>query len=125
MKINKDKENVSCAHHHKGPNFTVCAKIYFFCCILFYRYCSHGSLLMYLRSKKDDFVAVWDPEEEHEIGFSALTKMALQASQGMAFLESKKVTFYNHLCKISKIHLSCISFILSNFVRFLPTGQDK
>ena len=54
-------------------------------------YCSHGSLLMYLRSKKNDFVKSWDGEEESEVGYSFLTMIALQASQGMAFLESKKV----------------------------------
>ena len=54
-------------------------------------YCSHGSLLMYLRSKKDDFVKSWDGEDANEVGYSALTRIALQASQGMAFLESKKV----------------------------------
>ena len=54
-------------------------------------YCSEGSLLMYLRSKKDLFVKAWDGKEEHEVGFSILTRIAMQASQGMAFLESKKV----------------------------------
>ena len=46
---------------------------------------------MYLRSKKDDFVKNWDIEENNEVGYSILTKMAIQASQGMAFLESKRV----------------------------------
>ena len=61
-------------------------------------YCAQGSLLMYLRSKKDLFVNAWDGEEEHEVGFSILTRIAMQASQGMAFLEAKKV---KHLLDIT------------------------
>ena len=45
---------------------------------------------MYLRGKKDDFVPEWDCKEDHQIGFSKLARIAIQAAQGMEFLESKK-----------------------------------
>ena len=54
-------------------------------------YCEYGSLLIYLRSKKDDFVPEWDPVEAHEFGYSFLVNIAIEVAKGMSFLESKKV----------------------------------
>ena len=62
---------------------------------LILEYCTNGSLLMFLRSRKDDFVKTWDGEEANDIGFTVLTTIAMQASDGMAFLESKKVSSLN------------------------------
>ena len=54
-------------------------------------FCSNGSLLMYLRSKKDNFSEVWEKEEAGEVDYSDLINLALGAAKGLAFLESKKV----------------------------------
>ena len=55
-------------------------------------FCSNGSLLMYLRSKKDNFSGVWEKEDDGEVDYSDLVNLALGAANGLAFLESKKVT---------------------------------
>ena len=60
-------------------------------------FCSNGSLLMYLRSKKDNFDASWQKENGSDVDYSDLVALALGAANGLAFLESKKV------------HISCDS----------------
>ena len=47
---------------------------------------------MYLRSKKDNFSGVWEKEDDGEVDYSDLVNLALGAANGLAFLESKKVT---------------------------------
>ena len=54
-------------------------------------YCSHGSLLMYLRSKKEDFVASWQSDEPRDVTYTRLVRLAVGAGRGMQFLESKQV----------------------------------
>ena len=48
-------------------------------------YCPHGSLLMYLRSKKEDFVPSWIAEEDTNVSYSNLINLGLGAATGMAF----------------------------------------
>ena len=54
-------------------------------------YCTHGSLLMYLRSKKEHFISSWVGEDANDVTYSDLITIALQAANGMSFLEKKKV----------------------------------
>ena len=55
-------------------------------------FCSNGSLLMFLRSKKDNFNPTWSSEEETDVTYSMLVIFLIQAASGMEFLESKKVS---------------------------------
>ena len=57
-------------------------------------YCSNGSLLKYLRFKKDDFCGKWIGEEDNDVSYSQLLNMALGAAQGLEFLESNRVCFF-------------------------------
>ena len=54
-------------------------------------YCVHGSLLMYLRARKENFVPKWMGDESTDITYTDLIYFAIGAANGMAFLESKKV----------------------------------
>ena len=70
-------------------------------------FCSNGSLLMYLRSKKDNFDASWQKENGSDVDYSDLVTLALGAANGLAFLESKKV------------HISCDSLYKQSLTNLL------
>ena len=68
-------------------------------------FCEHGSLLNHLRTKKDDFLPVWNNEDENGIGYSNLYNFAFQVSKGMEFLQSKKV--FHTILVFMKVYLTC------------------
>ena len=60
-------------------------------------YCPHGSLLNFLRARREIFEPVWFKNEtdmENEFTYIDLAMVAFQVARGMDFLASKKVRRY-------------------------------
>ena len=60
-------------------------------------YCPHGSLLNFLRDRRDIFQPTWfknEPDMAKELTYIDLTMVAYQIAKGMDFLASKKVCGY-------------------------------
>ena len=59
--------------------------------------CSHGNLLNFLREKREVFRPYWlkiDQHVDNEFTYIDLMSIACQVSDGMDFLQSKKVRFH-------------------------------
>ena len=59
-------------------------------------YCSHGSLLAFLRKRREIFEPTWlmeDLASKEKFTIANLVSSAIQVCNGMRFLASKKVTF--------------------------------
>ena len=72
--------------------------------------CPHGSLLNFLRAKREIFMPAWAKHEvdmEKECSYIDLAMTAWQVAKGMDFLQTKKVDFF-----------------LKSWSQFLPGGME-
>ncbi len=83
-------------------------------------YCPHGSLLTFLRERRDIFEPTWFKNEADmgsELTFIDLTMVGYQVAKGMDFLSSKKVIiFCSTTFIILLLHSRCCQ--LSSFGTF-------